>query len=1049
MFVRQRMVPFRHSQKINVLTAVLVIAGAEFAAPHTVFAQTPAAPTGFTVTGGTSQLTLTWNNTAGLTYNVYRWTSGTEPTTPTYTGKTSVFTDTGLTNGTQYVYRISGVNSSHVEGPQASSVIAVPVATPTGVTTKAGNGVVSLAWGVATGALRYSIYRSTTAGAETLLATDVSTLSYADTGVNNGTAYYYKVSGVRKDPTGYSTTESALSSEVSATPLTTLPAAPSGLAAVPGNGQVILSWGTITGATGYKLYRSLNVSGGPYTLLASPTTTGYTDTTAINGTATNPRTYYYVVTAVTSVGASAYSNEAAASPGVSTAAGAILFDVADTTANSANPSVIYGYHNLMYAGNTGSSTNMAYVKFDLSSVSGTVTSALLKLDATSTISGLTASVSPVLDTTWTETALNWTNHPSLGTAIVSASIPTTETNPTWDVTSYIRSQQLAGNKLVTLALTQDAANAVGITIRARESGTPPQLILVTSGPTAPAGLTAVGGLGQVSLSWGRVPGSTGYIVQRSTTSGSGYTTLTASPTSATTYLDNNSLSDGAKYYYVIAAVNSTGTGANSNEASAVTTLPTATGITATAGNGQVTVSWTKPIAATGCDVLQATTSGGPYTTVAQNVSAGSWIDRDLNNGTAYYYVVAPVTAAARGANSTEANATPQEVIPTALPIITPTSGDSKVSIAWTPVAGARRYNLYRSTGTAGAEGSIPYQVGLNSSPYVDTAVTNGTIYYYQMTAVNGAGEGSNSGEISSMPQAATAPVTTLTSAQAIQIAQTFCQTIGAPVTDTATAIYPAPDRTGGQQSPYWRTCWLVKLGAKAEVEVADATSVITWYHNYDLSQQLVTTQQPPGTPISTASATQCATAALQATSQAESLDTVQTTQVQLTQPASAAGNIWVVSWPRKNQNVPYHYEQATVQLQAETGAIRSLSLNFPSPPPAALTPSVTQSQAVSTANAQLASSGITGLTLQSTQMQWVQSNAFWQTGSSTPQLGAARMVWNCYYSSSAGIADEVWVDSQTGSVIGGMTYVKASAKRKDKLTFKNLRQLPLSNMGKE
>src|SRR5262249_25475679 len=72
------------------------------------------------------------------------------------------------------------------------------------------------------------------------------------------------------------------------------PAAPSGLAAVPGNARVMVSWDIVPGATTYNLGRSLT-PGGPYTLVAGnigAVNLGYTDTTVTNNT-----TYYYVVTA--------------------------------------------------------------------------------------------------------------------------------------------------------------------------------------------------------------------------------------------------------------------------------------------------------------------------------------------------------------------------------------------------------------------------------------------------------------------------------------------------------------------------------------------------------------------------------------------------------------------------------------------------------------------------------------------------------------------------------------------------------------------------------
>jgi hypothetical protein len=86
------------------------------------------------------------------------------------------------------------------------------------------------------------------------------------------------------------------------------PAAPTGLSATPGNAQVTLSWTASSGATSYNVKRS-TTSGGPYTTIASPTATGYTNTGLANGT-----TYYYVVSAVNAGGESANSAQVSATP---------------------------------------------------------------------------------------------------------------------------------------------------------------------------------------------------------------------------------------------------------------------------------------------------------------------------------------------------------------------------------------------------------------------------------------------------------------------------------------------------------------------------------------------------------------------------------------------------------------------------------------------------------------------------------------------------------------------------------------------------------------
>ena len=93
------------------------------------------------------------------------------------------------------------------------------------------------------------------------------------------------------------------------------------------------------------------------------------------------------------------------------------------------------------------------------------------------------------------------------------------------------------------------------------------LSLAASVPPAPTGLAATPGTGEVALSWNASSGATSYDVQRTLTSGSGYT-LIASLVSGTSYTDA-SVSNGTTYYYVVSAVNNGGEGPNSAEVSAI------------------------------------------------------------------------------------------------------------------------------------------------------------------------------------------------------------------------------------------------------------------------------------------------------------------------------------------------------------------------------------------------------------------------------------------------------------------------------------------------
>lgn len=168
----------------------------------------------------------------------------------------------------------------------------------------AGNGQVTLSWAAPLAATGYNLQRATVSGGPYASIANLTVTNYTDSGLINGTAYYYVVSALR------SGTQSANSSQVSATPALPAPAPPSSLTASPGNGQIVLTWTASPGATNYDIERSLT-SGGPYTLIAATSGISYTNAGLTNGVA-----YYFVVTAANGNGLSANSVEASATPQV-------------------------------------------------------------------------------------------------------------------------------------------------------------------------------------------------------------------------------------------------------------------------------------------------------------------------------------------------------------------------------------------------------------------------------------------------------------------------------------------------------------------------------------------------------------------------------------------------------------------------------------------------------------------------------------------------------------------------------------------------------------
>ena len=264
----------------------------------------PSGPGNPTATPGDKSATLRWtasSSGAPTSYAIYRGTaSDGEATTPvgTVSGTTTSYTDTGLTNGKLYYYFIQSFNGTG-GSPLSNEVTATPVAgggggsapaTPTGLAATAANSSVGLTWAASSGATSYSVYRGTTAGGEgTTPIASVSTPSYNDTGLTNGTRYYYKVRATNSVGT------SGLSSEVSAVPQAgsgTPPGIPFGVVITPRTGNILLQWGFMSAATGYNVYRSTTPGGEgatPYVHTTSPT---YIDAAVTPGA-----TYYYQFTA--------------------------------------------------------------------------------------------------------------------------------------------------------------------------------------------------------------------------------------------------------------------------------------------------------------------------------------------------------------------------------------------------------------------------------------------------------------------------------------------------------------------------------------------------------------------------------------------------------------------------------------------------------------------------------------------------------------------------------------------------------------------------------
>ena len=214
---------------------------------------------------------------------------------------------------------------------------------------------------------------------------------------------------------------------------------------------------------------------------------------------------------------------------------------------------------------------------------------------------------------------------------------------------------------------------------------------------------------------------------------------------------------------------------------------------------------------------------------------------------------------------------------------------------------------------------------------------------------------------------------------------------------------------------YWR---IIKKH-RFEAEVDDQTGRILGYLDYTASDE--NKYQPAGEAISEAEALKLAQAAIQATGTSlNQLKLPRVVEYQNTQPPTSAGHEWCVTWFHTFHGVPSQRDGARVYLAAETGKIISVNINDRLVDPSTTVENVTQEQAMTISAAQLSAVEISNVPFLSVEKQLVPLNRYWEKGDSTRHSRQTRAVWNCKwgYSDPERIL-EVWVDMETGDVVGG------------------------------
>lgn len=239
----------------------------------------------------------------------------------------------------------------------------------------------------------------------------------------------------------------------------------------------------------------------------------------------------------------------------------------------------------------------------------------------------------------------------------------------------------------------------------------------------------------VKLSWNKITGVGGYILERAETKNGAYKKIAdLKKDTAITYTDKN-LKTGTSYYYRVTAYKTTSQGNIKGQCSAAACAKPILGGVKTAkaasqGTYSVKVKWSKVSGAGGYVVYKAQSKNGSYKKCA-SVKGGSCIVKKLKPGKKYYFKVkAYRTVGSKkvyGAYSKKVTTVPCP----GTPALKLKAGKTTIKASWKQVKSVDGYVIYRAKGKQGKYRMIR-NAGKSSKTYTSHKLSRKTTYYYKI-----------------------------------------------------------------------------------------------------------------------------------------------------------------------------------------------------------------------------------------------------------------------------------------------------------------------------
>ena len=680
-----------------------------------------------------------WDVTDASEYELYRAEFFTGPRTKLTTTAGTNYSDFSAAAGPDYYYWLKACNTFGCSDFSAHASGQRDLGPPTNVQASDGSpdDLVRVTWDSFPGATYYQVWRAENEeGTKTLIGSP-NTTAYDNTGISYGVTYYYWIKACNPD-----TCSEFSDYDTGGVP----PLIPTTVAATDGTytTKVRVTWNGQLGASEYQVYRSDSL-GGSKTLLGSPASNSYDDSTAVFGT-----TYYYWVKACNPYGCRDYSDydtgwQAAAVPqNVQASDGAYLDKVQltwDDTFSATSYNVYWWTSATPPGALLGTTASNSYDDATIGYGDPRYYWVVACNDSgcgdhSASDSGFRIMPPPVnlaaeagtiyeIKLTWDEVPGGYIHE--IYRATGSSTAPKTLIDTIGNISTYWDASMEPGLthyywvKACNDTVCSDFGDYVAY-------GTP---------PLAPDDVTATDGtrVDLVKVDWSAVPGATSYEIYRADSLNGAKTQLV--PDGGTDHNDWTAII-GLTYHYWVKACNPYGCSLYSAPDTGwqgAGTLPS--GIQASDGtySDKIRISWDAYSGASIYEVYRADDYNG--TKVFQGYATDPWYNdtQNLTPGEDYWYWVKVCGPFLCGDYSSRDDGWRKMPAPTNIQASDGTFSD-KVYITWDGVAEAENYKVYAATSLNGTKSEVAGSAAPATEAY-HLSAQEGVTYFYFVTAYNG------------------------------------------------------------------------------------------------------------------------------------------------------------------------------------------------------------------------------------------------------------------------------------------------------------------------